>query len=134
MSNDQSPQSPKPSKNKPNSPFQPKPLSQSEQLARLAANNTVLAETLDANAQVLKDGLEVTEARQWMIMKAMDDQVLPSGPKLAKDANGIPTGVDWEHYKNEFLEYAKSLQVGAEAQPPKEDESGIPAEAAVFGG
>ena len=91
--------------------------------------------SLDGSSHVDLDCLEITEARQWMIMKAMDDMVTPGGAKLAPEgATGSAiTGIDWEYYKAQYLTFQENLlkaQVATnEVEEPTED-----ADAVVFGG
>ena len=119
-----------PNKAKPNSPFKPVPKGSLEsQLASLEANNKALVDVVNANGAIMRDCLEVTEARQWMIMRAMDDAGMGEGTKRVGEHNSGP--VDWEHYKGLYLEFQTELQKQAAETPP---EDGTSADDVVFGG
>lgn len=130
MNDPQSPQSQP--KKKPNSPFQPKPLSLDERIEKLEESSKGLGEVVDKNAEVMGDLFQVTEARQWMIMRAMDDAGSPNGTKRTEAGNSGP--VDWEYYKTEYFKFQEQLQAEAAEAPPPPDETGIPTDAVVFGG
>lgn len=133
MNNVQSPSQPSPQNNPQTSPEENQP-SLVERVASLEASNKALAEVVNANGAIMRDCLEVTEARQWMIMRAMDDMVSSNtGAKFAGEGVNI-TGIDWEHYKTQYLAFQETLRAQAESAPPEAAEEDIPADAVVFGG
>lgn len=130
MNNDQSPSPPSPQNNPQTPPAEEsQPASLVERVASLEASNRALAEVVNSNGVVMRDCLEVTEARQWMIMRAMDDMVQGSGAKL--DGVGVNIkGIDWEHYKTKYLAFQEELQAQAAAEPAEAEDAGD----VVFGG
>lgn len=112
----------------------PSPLAQlPERLASLEANVRTLAEAGNANAGVFRDCLEITEARQWMIMRAMDDMVAGTVKKQVSTPNSTgEDAVDWDHYKAQYAAFQAELQAEAAQAANVEDEA--PADAVVFGG
>lgn len=98
-----------------------------ERVASLEKQVELLTGQADANARVMADCLQMTEARQWMLMRAMDDmvkqQLRPAGVGHDYD------GVDWEHYKKLYLDAQQEPEA-----PAPEAESDIPEGAVDFGG
>jgi hypothetical protein len=98
-----------------------------ERVASLEASNKALAEVVNSNGAVMRDCFEVTEARQWMIMRVLDDMSSDGVP--VRDAGGA---VDWEHYKTKYFKFQEELRAQAVEAPAPEND--IPADAVVFGG
>lgn len=119
------PQSPQ---NIPTPRVEPSPFHQlPERVASLEASVKTLAEAGNANAGAFRDCFEVTEARQWMIMRAMDDMALGT---VAKSAEGT---VNWEHYTQMYGAFQEEL-AAKRATEGATVEGDIPADAVVFGG
>lgn len=129
MNNAQSPSPPSPSNTLPQT--EEKQPSLVERVASLEASNKALAEVVNANAAIMRDCLEVTEAIQWMIMQALDD--IGTNGALVRTETGR---VDWEHYKAKYFTFQEELRAQAQAAEATATatEDGIPADAVVFGG
>lgn len=97
-----------------------------DRLAAVEQSAATLAEVVNANGTVMRDCLEVTEARQWMIMRAFDDMIA-GGPKVTL------RGIDWEHYKQEYIDYAQAQAEMKKSREEKEEDD-VPKDAVVFGG
>lgn len=111
------------------SPFHQLP----ERVASLERSVATLAEAGNANAAAFRDCLEITEARQWMIMRAMDDMVAGTVKKQVSTPNSKgEDAVDWDHYTQEYGKFQERLR--AEATPNATVEGELPADAVVFGG
>lgn len=102
-----------------------------ERVASLEASNEKLGEVVDKNATALRDCFEITEARQWMIMAALDDMVASGTGARTLGTPPNLTGVDWEHYKERYFAFQEKLRAEAEAAT---QESPIPPDVVVFGG
>jgi hypothetical protein len=121
------------------------PLPPAERLAALEYQLKQVTETSDKNTQVFLEIASATEARQWMIMRALDDQAslgrmepLTTGTKAQSwETTDAGTGfairgVNWEHYKNEYLKFAAEQEKAENA--PEQPVSEFPEDAVIFGG
>ena len=101
-----------------------------ESVANLEANNRKLAELVDHNNAVILECLDVIEARQWMVMRVLDD--------IGEDGMAVRTSsgsVDWEHYKQKYIQYTElQLSLMQSPEETEESEDAPPADAVVFGG
>ena len=101
------------------SEHQPKPPQSSlaAKLAGLEQGQALLIEAHNANSAAFRDSLYALEARQWMIMRALDE--------LASDTGQV---VDWSRLERKYREWLDTQQ--AKEQVASEH----PAEAVIFGG
>lgn len=109
------------------------PRSLVERVASLETLAQRLTEQADKNNAVIMECIQITEARQWMIMSALDD-IMSARCSATTDGEGKLTGVDWEHYKGAYLEYQTKLEAPPVEETKDETEGDIPPDAVVFGG
>ena len=93
-------------------------------VANLEASLQALAEAHNANAEAFRSCLYSLEARQWMIMRAMDEFVGKGNPNIT---------LDWADYEAQYRDMVEKQQ--AEDEAAKIDHTDDPdAGAVVFGG
>lgn len=126
MNDPRSPESPTPPNPSPSPSQEPSLL---ERVSGVEQSLKTLAAVVNDNAAIMRDCFEVTEARQWMIMKVLDD--IGQDGVAARVSSGA---VDWEHYKAQYFTFQEELRQRAAAatEAPKEEDT--PADAVVFGG
>jgi len=119
---DRSRKHPRVKKHLPPRPSHPLP---SARLANLERALKDLGEAHDKNVQALTDCLYVVEARQWIIMRAMDDSV-----QGTLKCTGLGT-VDWSVYEERYKTYVAEREAEETKDKPTSD---LPEDAVVFGG
>lgn len=107
------------------SPGQPSPAqSLASRIAALEEGQRVLTEASDTNAKAFSDCFYALEARQWIIMRVLDD-IASDGRPVADRVSGK---VDWPHYE---AAYKKYIEIQEEKKQVAE---AFPEADTVFGG
>lgn len=104
---------------------QPSPQAQSlaGRIAALEQGQKVVIDAQNTNAEAFRDCLYALEARQWMIMRAMDDAAFDG-----VSVRTVAGTVDWDAYEQQYRKFLES-QAPATAVTPEH-----PEDAVIFGG